>query len=169
MRAASAILLGALVASWGPAFSAEKAPGACHAATGTFLTIDVNSDNGRTVGRSLVSLTDGGQIFVTGSNQGGAGEFAPFTEARGAWRCVSDADGRAHIRATVIDFTEVTARFPDPKLARLDYDATVDETSGRLRADVLLYFVPLDANPMDEAALRNPIRNRVTGTRVTAP
>jgi hypothetical protein len=171
MRAPSGIVLGGFIVLSGVsgAFGVDEPPSACNAAVGTFLTTNVNPDSGKVVGRSLVSLTNGGHVFVTGSNQGGSGQFAPFTDAHGAWRCVSDENGRFHIRATVVDFTHPTAKFTNQKIARLDYDGTYDEASDRLSADVRLYFMPIDANPMDKTSLKDAIRNRVTGIRVTAP
>lgn len=150
-----------------PAFSADEELSACFDAVGTFLTTNINPDRGEDVGRSLISMTNGGHFFLTDSNDGGGSDFAPFTEGRGAWRCVSDDAGELHILATVLDFTHRTETFPEQKIARLDYDATYDEASGTLSADVKIYFMPIDANPMDPANLEDPIRNEISGTRVT--
>ena len=72
-------------------------------------------------------------------------------------------------RSHEIDFTLKTDTVPDQKIARLDYDATYDKASGQLDADVKLYFMPIEANPMDAANLKDPIANKVTGVRVTPP
>ena len=99
---------------------------------------------------------------MTDSNEGGEAGYAPFTEGRGAWRCVSDEAGQLHILATVLDFTHKTADFPDQKVARLDYDATYDEDSGKLSADVKLYFMPIEADPLDAAMLKDAIPNQIS-------
>lgn len=148
---------------------AEEDLSACADAVGTFLTKNVNPERNVEVGRSLISLTNGGHVFLTDSNEGGEAGFAPFTEGRGAWRCVSDEGGKLHILATVLDFTHKTEAFPDQHIARLDYDATYDAASGQLDADVKLYFLPIDADPMDAASLEDPIPNRIVGVRVTPP
>lgn len=160
----AAVLFGATAAG-----AAEEDLSACADAVGTFLTKNINPDSGVDVGRSLISLTNGGHIFLTDSNEGGEAGFAPFTEGRGAWRCVSDESGKLHILATVLDFTHKTEAFPDQHMARLDYDATVDAASGQLNADVKLYFMPIDADPMDAASLKDPILNRIVGVRITPP
>ena len=149
--------------------AADEELSACFDAVGTFLTTNINPVRGKEAGRSLISLTNGGHVFLTDSNEGGEAGFAPFTEGRGAWRCVSDEAGELHILATTLDFTHKTEAFPEQKIARLDYDATYDESSGQLSADVKLYFMPIDANPMDAANLKDPIPNQITGVRVTPP
>lgn len=149
--------------------AADEPLSACFGAVGTYLTTNTNPDNGDVVGRSLISLTNGGHVFLTDSNEGGDAEFAPFTEGRGAWRCVSDEAGQFHILATVLDFTIGTKAFPDQQIARLDYDATYDESSETLSADVKLYFIPIDSDPMDPAMLKDAILNKVNGARITTP
>jgi hypothetical protein len=160
----AAVLCGATAA-----VAAEEDLSACADAVGTFLTMNVNPERNADVGRSLISLTNGGHVFLTDSNEGGEAGFAPFTEGRGAWRCVSDDAGKLHILATVLDFTHKTEAFPEQHMARLDYDATVDAASGQLNADVKLYFMPIDADPMDTANLKDPIPNRIVGVRITPP
>lgn len=151
------------------ALAAEEPLSACSDAVGTFLTTNTNPESGREVGRSLISIANGGHFFLIDSNEGGGEGFAPFTGGSGAWRCESDEAGKLRILATVLDITHETADFPEQTIARLDYDATYDEASGTLAADVKLYFVPIDANPMDPASLKDPIPNRITGIRVTPP
>ena len=151
------------------AFSADEDLSACVDAVGTFLTTNFNPTSGREAGRSLISLTNGGHFFLTDSNAGGEAGFAPFTEGRGTWRCVSDEAGKRHILATVLDFTHKTADFPEQRIARLDYDDVYNEASGKFSVDAKLYFMPMDANPFDAANLKDPIPNQITGVRVTAP
>lgn len=148
--------------------AADEDLSACIDAVGTFLTTNLGAD-GEVVGRSLISLTNGGHIFLTDSNEGGATHFASFSDGRGAWRCESDAEGKAHILATVLDFTHKTEAFPNQTIARLDYDASYDAGTDTLSAEVSLYFVPIDANPMDAAMLKDPVPNKITGIRVKAP
>jgi hypothetical protein len=151
------------------ALAADEPLSACFDAVGTFLTTNINPDRGGEVGRSLISLTNGGHVFLTDSNEGGDAVFAPFSDGRGQWRCSSDDGGKLHILATMLDFTVATQQFPKQKIARLDYDATYDEASGQLSADVKIYFMPIDANPMDAGNLKDPIANKITGLRVTPP
>jgi hypothetical protein len=171
MRASSWTVFGAsfLFAGGLAAYPAEEDLSACFDAVGTFMTTNINPESGEEVGRSIISLTNGGHFFLTDSNEGGGSGFAPFTDARGVWRCVSDEAGKLHILATVLDFTHKTAAFPVQKIARLDYDLTYDETSGKLSADVKLYFMPIDSDPMDTMNLQSPIPNTISGVRVTAP
>lgn len=140
----------------------------CIDAVGTFLTTNLGAD-GRIVGRSLISVTNGGHFFLTDSNEGGSTNFASFSDGHGAWRCASDADGKAHILATVLDFTHKTEAHPEQTMARLDYNATYDARTDTLSADVSLYFLPIDANPMDALMLKDPVPNKITGIRVKAP
>jgi hypothetical protein len=166
---AAGVFLAVLLGDASSALAADEPLSACFDAVGTFLTTNINPDHGEEVGRSLISLTDGGHFFLTDSNEGGGEEgFAPFTNGHGTWRCVSDEAGKLHILATVLNFTYRTDAIPDQKIARLDYDATYDEESGTLNADVKLYFMPIDADPMDSANLKDPIPNQITGFRVTA-
>lgn len=150
--------------------AADEPLSACFDAVGTFLTTNTNPKSGKTVGRSLISLTNGGHVLLIDSNEGGEAEagFAPFTGGRGAWRCTSDEAGELHILATVVDFTHNTEAFPEQKIVRLDYDATYDEASGAFSADVRLYFMPIEADPMDAANLGDPIPNQINGVRLTA-
>lgn len=150
------------------AYATDEDLSACFGAVGTFLTTNVNPSRGEDVGRSLISLTNGGHVFLTDSNEGGEAGIAPFTEGRGAWRCVSDEAGRLHILATVLDFTFKTEAFPEQKIARLNYDAIYDEATDMLSADVKIYFMPIDADPMDPANLKDPTPNQISGVRITA-
>jgi hypothetical protein len=172
MRICSALACAVVLVVGGAhtAVAADEPLSACFKAVGTFLTTNTNPDRGdEVVGRSLISLTNGGHMLFTDSNEGGEAEWAPFTDGRGAWRCVSDDSGKFHILATLLDFTVKTAEFPEQKIARLDFDATYDEASDTLDSDVTLYFIPFDANPMDKANLKEAIRNRMVGIRVTPP
>lgn len=78
--------------------------------------------------RSLISFTGSGHIFFTDSGEGGEAGYAPFTDGRGAWRCL----GGGKARATTLDFTRATGD-SKAKIGRLEmdfsYDATAAETS----------------------------------------
>jgi hypothetical protein len=112
---ATAVLLSGIPA----ACSANEDLLACFDAVGTLLTTNLNPTNSREVGRSLISLTNGGHFFLTDSNEGGEARFAPFAAGRGIWRCVSDEAGsgtswrRARLHPQTADFTE-------QRIARLD-------------------------------------------------
>jgi hypothetical protein len=170
MRIHSLVVLGTVLSISGThgAIAADEPLSACFDAVGTYLTTNTNPTSGKIVGRSLISLTNGGHFFLTDSNEGGEAGYAPFTEGRGAWRCLSDEAGKLHMMATVLDMTHKTVDFPEQKIVRLDYDATYDNAGGTLNADVKLYFMPIDADPMDAANLRDPIPNQISGIRVTA-
>lgn len=162
-----ALVLAAPVSS-GAAAATEEPLEACFDAVGTYLTTNVASEDGETqeVGRSLISFTNGGHAFLTDSNEAGLPGYAPFTEGRGAWRCVSDRTGRLHVRAIILDFTLTTEDEPTQHIARLDYDATYDAETEVLSADVKLYFVPLDGDPLDDDALGDPSVFSFSGVRV---
>lgn len=141
---------------------------ACFEAVGTYLTTNTASIDGERgmVGRSLLSLTNGGHAFLTDSNEAGIVGFAPFTDGRGAWRCTSDERGRLHLLIIILDFTLATPDHPEQQIARLDYDATYHSRTETLRADAALSFVPIDADPLDEDALEEPFNFTLRGTRI---
>ena len=170
MRSWFGVSLGAvlLLFSGSATLAGDEPLSACFDAVGTFLTTNLAPDDGRIVGRSLIALTNGGHFFLTDSNEGGDPNFALFTDGRGTWRCVSDEQGSAHIVASALDFTHNTAAHPEQMIVRLDYDLSYDAGSDTIRADVTLYFMPINANPMDAANLHDGIGNMITGIRVTA-
>jgi len=134
------------------AFAADEPLSACFDAVGTFLTTNTDVETKEVTSRGLISLTNGGHFFRTDSNEGGTEGYAPFSETRGAWRCVSDEGGKLHIVATGIDFSHKTSEFPDQTLARIDYDAVYNEENDSLAGEFTFYFVPIDGNPMNQAA-----------------
>lgn len=150
------------------AAAADEPLSACFDAVGTFLTTNTDVASGEVVARGLISLTNGGHFFRTDSNEGGIDGFAPFTETRGAWRCTSDDDGTLHILATALDFSHKTAKYPEQTMGRLDFDAVYNEQSDSISGEMDLYFVPIDADPMDGAMLKDGLRFTFESIRVTA-
>lgn len=171
MRSALGVAVGVVLLFGGASVAAagDEPLSACFYAVGTFLTTNLSTEDGSVVGRSLISLTNGGHVFLTDSNEGGTTEFASFTDGGGSWRCVSDeTSGELRIRASVLDFTHHSAAHPQQMIARLDYDARYEADSDTISADVMLYFMPIEANPMDAANLKDGIGNTITGIRVAA-
>lgn len=143
----------------------------CIDAVGTYLTHRENPtvSGPERVGRSLLSLTNGGHAFLTDSASGGVSGFQPFSDARGVWRCERAAGGTETIRAMILDFTFPTEKYPDPQIARLDIEAKIETATGQLTGTTTIRFAPLDGNPMDETQLQNPITYAFTGQRLTLP
>ncbi len=87
---------------------------ACRGLAGTYLTENVM--DGRSAdgfaSRSLLSLGRSGLALFTDSGEGGEAGFAPFTDGRGAWRCLSGDGGTIEVSATTFDFTEPDAEHP---------------------------------------------------------
>lgn len=132
-------------------FAADEPLSACFDAVGTFLATNADVESKEVTSRSLISLTNGGHFFRADSNEGGTEGYAPFTETRGAWRCVSDDGGELHVVATGIDLSQKTSEFPDQSLARIDYDAVYNEESDGLAGQFTFYLVPIDGKRMDRA------------------
>ena len=94
---------------------ADPALAGCSDAVGTFLTRRVNQtvSGVEHVGRSLLSLTNGGHAFFTDSAEGSVSGFQPFSDGRGVWRCVSGDAGTMRFTALILDFTFPIAGLPD--------------------------------------------------------
>lgn len=143
----------------------------CIEAVGTYLTRRENPtiEGPERVGRSLLSLTNGGHAFLTDSAGGGVSGFQPFSDGRGVWRCETGADGTGTLSAVILDFTYPTDKYPAPQIARLDIEATYETASNQLNGKTTIRFAPLDANPMDETQLKDRIEYDFTGIRITLP
>jgi hypothetical protein len=130
---------------------------------GTYL-ITVNASGGNFSSRSLVTFTSAGNLLVVDSNQDGVeGEFNPFSDQQGAWKCT----GRRAITARTLDFTFVGSVSDTKGIARLDYTATFDWGFRTLTGQVTLRLFPLDGNPFDDTVL--PVETLpFSGQRVTA-
>ncbi len=164
----------ALAAPGAPALAADDtdpqiAP--CIEAVGTFLTKRDIKAEGKpdTVMRSLLSLTNGGHAFFTDSSEGGVLGYQPFSDGRGAWRCDSTANGSVRMPALIVDFTSPTTTDSDAKIARLDISAEISTDAGTISGKTTVRFVPLDGNPMDEAALGDPIEYLFSGMKIAMP
>jgi hypothetical protein len=143
----------------------------CADAVGTYLTKNFQ-DGGNPedfMARSLLSLTNGGHAFFTDSGEGGEPGYKPFSDGRGAWRCVSKADGKSRISAVILDFTFPSKNGEKQQIGRLDLDAVYDTGTGKLESQTTLYFAPLSGNPMDKSALSQGQRFRIIGEKVSAP
>lgn len=171
MKARFILPLGVALALGGlrGAQAADELLSACFDAVGTFLTTNTDVDTGQVASRSLFALTNGGHFFRTDSVEGGGPGYAPFSETRGDWRCVSDDDGEFHILALGIDFSHKTAEFPEQTMARFELDATYNEESDSLEGEFSFYLVPIDADPMDAAPHKGVRSFTFDSIRVTAP
>ena len=110
-------------------------------------------------------FTSSGQIFFTDSGEGGEAGYAPFTDGRGAWRCL----GGGKARATTLDFTLPAAGESKSRIGRLDMDFSYDAKNKTITGTGVLYFVPLTADPMQASELKDGRDFKLTGQRVEAP
>ena len=140
--------------------------GACRYLAGTYLSKNVAKGGGSVISRSLISLDPSGIALFTDSGEGGEAGFAPFTDGRGTWECLPGEDGALKARATTLDFTEPTAENPKAGIGRLDFEFTADKESDALLGSATLYLVPLDADPLDEDALKDGRQFDITTERV---
>ena len=160
----STTMLGGITIS----MAADEPLSACFDAVGTFLTTNTDVATNEVTSRSLISLTNGGHYFRTDSNEGGGPGYAPFSETRGDWRCVSDDDGKLHIVALGIDFSHKTAEFPDQTLAKVDFDAIYDDEGDNLAGKFSFSLFPIAADPMDEATPKHVRNFTFDSIRITA-
>jgi hypothetical protein len=165
----AAVLAAATIMS--PASAAEEEISECIDAVGTYLTTNVRSasDANQIVSRSLLSLTNGGHAFFTDSGEAGEPGYQPFSDGRGAWRCLSSEGGRDSFSAIILDFTFGSAGDRDQQIARLDLQASFDAASQRLEGKVTLSFVPLAGDPFDPDALSDQTAFTFTGRKLEAP
>ena len=145
--------------------------GGCRNLAGTYLTKNVAKGAGgdSVISRSIISLDRSGIFLFTDSGEGGEAGFAPFTDGSGTWQCVSGEDGKLTARATSLDFTEPTAEQPKAAIGRLDFEFSLNPENEALTGTAALYFVPLDADPLDEAALKDGRQFEITSERIEAP
>ena len=111
LRTLPTAIAACIVATAGSIAAAQDVPlSTCFDAVGTYLTENVATTGGAStdMGRSLLSLTNGGHAFLIDSNERGIDEFAPFSDGLGAWRCLSEDAGTLQLRVTVLDFTFAT-------------------------------------------------------------
>ena len=171
--AAATIFGAALIVSGSLASWAQEDPSlkGCNAAVGTFLTksFKEGASGDDYIARSLFSLTNGGHAFFTDSGQRGEAGYRPFSDGRGAWRCVSGADGKSRFQAVILDFVFKTEDDQSEEIGRLDFDAVVDDKTGKLESRATLYFVPLGANPMHASTLGEGQKFELVGEKIAAP
>jgi hypothetical protein len=140
--------------------------GACHDLVGTYLT--KNFVKGETSGdftsRSLIALSGSGQASFTDSGEGGEAGFSPFTDGRGAWRCIEANKARA----VTLDFTTPTLAAPKSDVGRLDFELAYDPASKIIKGTATLHLVPLGSDPLapGEGAGR---QFDIVGQRIEAP
>lgn len=141
--------------------------GACKGVAGTYLTKNVMKDGsaGGFTSRSLITLGRGGLVLFTDSGEGGEAGFAPFTDGRGAWRCLPTGE----IGATTLDFTVPTADKARAEIGRLDFKLTYDAAGKTLTGTATLYLVPLGQDPLVAGELKDGRQFDITGQRVVAP
>ena len=152
----------------------EDAPeeiAACLGAVGTYLTRNVadGGDLGSFTSRSLLSFTNGGHVFFTDSGEAGGDTFAPFSDGRGAWRCISSEDGIETFVAVIVDFTFTDAAQTDQSIGRLDFALSYDERTRGLSGTGTLGFVAFDGDPMDGTQVSGATSFRLSGQRIEAP
>jgi len=145
--------------------------GACRGLTGTYLTKNVmKGESGDSfTSRSLISIGRFGLILFTDSGEGGEAGFAPFTDGRGSWRCVSGEGEAPKASATTLDFTVPTAEGSKAEIGRLDFELTYDPASKPINGTATLYLVPLGSDPLVAGALKDGRQFAITGQRVEAP
>lgn len=141
----------------------------CLAAVGTFLTSNKDTgDSGTFVSRSLISFTNGGHTFFTDSDADGGAGFSPFSDGRGAWRCMGAADGVLTLQAVIVDFTYQNQENAKQQIGRLDIEAVFDSKADELAGRMGLSFVPLDGNPMKVEDLKRVAEATFTGYKIAA-
>ncbi|MEO1089813.1 MAG: hypothetical protein AAFX81_04220 [Pseudomonadota bacterium] len=170
---AGAFLLASSLSSGGLAADGDVAGGVieCLPVVGTFLTTkyEDGADGTAPIGRSLLSLTNGGHAFFTDSAEAGVPGFQPFSDARGAWRCTKNDGGEIEFTLVMLDFTFPTAAQPDQKIARIDTRASFVVEAGRLSGRTVVSFADLYSDPSDAEAFADPIAYRFEGTKIEVP
>ncbi len=143
--------------------------GPCKVPMGTYLPRNSakGASEGTVASRSLLSFGSGGIVSFTDSGKGGEAGFAPFTDGRGAWRCLAGDKGDAKLRATTLDFIEGGG--DEKGIGRLDFDLAYDAGKRSLKGTAVLYLVPLSNDPLKPG---NPADGRefeITAQRGAAP
>lgn len=142
----------------------------CFDAVGTYLTTNhVKDESGKFISRSLISLTNGGHAFFTDSGEAGEPGFGPFSDGRGAWRCVSNEKGVTRFLATVLDFTFISPSSPKQLIGRLDIDGSFDAAAGKLAGTMTLYLVAIDGDPLKQADMKKSAEGTFEAQKVIAP
>ena len=142
----------------------------CIDAVGSYLTTNSGKDDsGKFISRSLISFTNGGHAFFTDSGEAGEPGFGPFSDGRGAWRCVSKEKGVTRFVATVLDFTFITPSFSKQLIGRLDINGSFDPTADKLSGTMTLYLVPIDGNPLKQSDLKKGAEGTFEAQKIIVP
>jgi hypothetical protein len=144
----------------------DDKPG-CKDVAGTYLTKNSAEEGGFT-SRSLLSLGRGGVASLTDSGEGGEAGFAPFTDGRGAWSCVTGDHGEIVMTVTTLDFTSPPGGV-SAQIGRLDFDLGYDPGVGTIAGTASLYFIPLEADPLASDAVKDGRQFQIAGKRVEVP
>ena len=143
----------------------------CLDLVGTYLTKNFakSASDEAFTSRSLLSFTNGGHTFFTDSGEAKERGYGPFSDGRGAWRCVADEKGATKALATVLDFTFPTQSNPKQQIARLNFEARYDAQTKMIGGTIKLYFVPITGDPLKADSLHDGDAFKFTGLRVEAP
>jgi len=114
----------------------------------------------------LLTLTVGGNALFTDSAQSGIYGYQPFTDAQCVWECLGEADGSGKVRVMLLDFTSSTAREPEAKIARMDFEAHYNMESGEITGDAILRLAPLTVDPYDVENFNAPRDYSFSGSRL---
>jgi uncharacterized protein (TIGR02246 family) len=140
--------------------------GACRELAGTYLTR--NSAGGGFTSRSLLSFDRGGLVFFGDSGGGGELSYAPFSSGQGAWRCVTNGEA-TEARAIVLDFTFPKAGNGTAQIGRLDFQLVYKPETGGIEGTAILYFMPLESEPLKVQTLPAGREFKIDGERVDLP
>jgi hypothetical protein len=122
--------------------------GACAKLAGTYLT-SVFTPTGDFLLRGLLTFTPTGAMFVVESAQGGLeGIVNPYSDAQGAWKCVAKQGDTIEAQATVLDFSFPGSLGSQQFIARVDYDISLDASSGTISGTLELRLFPLQGDPL---------------------
>ncbi|WP_407893375.1 hypothetical protein [Scytonema sp. NUACC26] len=113
--------------------------------TGTYLTTTNSGDFGSF--RGISTYTQDGNLFFSGSNQGGSSANPPYGIIQGSWKCTSDTE----ITGTAVNFNYSTATFP-ASIGRSDFRAAFDPNAQTVQATITVRTFDLNANPLEDDA-----------------
>lgn len=122
--------------------------------TGTYLTTTNSGDFGSF--RGISTYTQEGNLFFSGSTQGGGSSNPPYGIIQGSWKCTSDTE----ITGTALNFNYPTATFP-ASIGRSDFHATFNPKAETVQATITVRSFDLNANPLKDDA---PITGTFTFT-----
>jgi len=139
----------------------------CLDAVGTYMTKRSSEQEGKArIDRGLIAITNGGHAFVTDSAQGGLEGYQPFSDGRGAWRCLGKQDGKDKIKIITFDFTTTPNATTDRLIARVTVEAVSDPQTGTISGKSLVEFLAIDADPYTTDTVRPSVPYDFTGVRI---